>query len=778
MIRLNLFNFETSEKRFRFDLGFRQLLPEWRDLFTITHLKDDLIAGIIVACVALPLSLALALASDVQPSIGLVTAIVGGIVCALFGGTPLAVSGPANAMTVVIATVVEQFGMSGLFMVCFGCGALQMLTGVLGLGRFIRFVPLPVVTGFTAGIGALILIGQLPRALGLPPPDESHVFDVITHIHSLILETNLAALGTSISTLGIIFFLPKYWPRLPATLIAVLIPTLAAALFKIPLDTIGSIPNSLPLPHFPNLPKQDLEGIVTITFVAYALASLETLLSASGVDKLSKGKRHDPDQELIGQGMGNIASSLFGGMPVTGVIARSALNIQAGAKTRRAAIFHSLILIGVVYFSSNWVSQIPLAVLAGVILSVALRMLHPREIISLWRVSHMEGLIYLITFLTIVCIGLISGIQAGILAALLISAIRFNRVQSIFHIFESPSYSSVKLDGSLTFLSTSKIEKLQSELSKVPLNRGLVMDFSAVTSIDASGGNQVMELLEPILRRKKRVVLLGLAPECRKVLLSLDTQGWLAPLIASSEADVGTLLGEETDGGTVERLIYGVDKFRREVKTGYQSLFQKLAESQSPHTLFITCSDSRINPNLITSTDPGELFIVRNVGNIIPRSGEDSTPAEAAAVEFAVDVLQVKEVIVCGHSGCGAMKELLSGNIFSPEMSSRFPNLASWLRLAKDVRNQLPANPSLKQLIELNALLQLENLKSYSLIRDRIAQGKIRLHAWYYDIGEAELEEWDDIKKIFVRVGSKSDRSLKMRIGAGVQYQVPINPEK
>ncbi len=761
-----------------FDLGIRQLYPEWKNLFSKDGLKEDLIAGATVACIAVPLSLAIALASGVHPSVGLVTAIVGSFVVALFGGTPLAVSGPAAAMAVLVASVVQDYGVGGLLIIGILCGLYQVLTGLFRLGQLVRFVPTPVVAGFTAGIGAIILIGQLPRVLGLAPPDQSHVFDVIVHIKDLIDETRMSSLILALSTIGITFVLPRVVPKLPAPLVAVLIPSLIVYYLDIPVDTIGIIPDSLPMPQVPTLPDRD--GIIEIlgtSFIVFGLASLETLLSSTAVDKLAKGKRHNPDQELIGQGLGNIASAFFGGIPITGVIARSALNIHAGAKTRRAPIIHAIILVLTVYFLAPVMSNIPMAVLAGVLVSVALRMLHPREFFQLLGTSKFEALIYVITFLAIVFIDLIVGVQAGVAAALLIAAIRLGKARASVHTFESGSPSLLNIEGPLTFLSSGKIESIRSNLQTTDHSQGLVVDISGVTTIDASGASQLIELLEETAARNIKIALQGVSEEAYNTLSSQDKDGKIKNFIAQSDAEALTLLTRGPNQ-TLDRLIHGVQKFRTEIISGYESLFEKLAEGQSPHTLFITCSDSRINPNLITSTAPGELFIVRNVGNLIPKAGIDKTPAEGAAIEYAIAVLGVKDIVVCGHSGCGAMAELLSGKIFQTEMAKNFPHVALWLSLAKDMLKSLPTGATPEQAAHLNAVMQIDNLKSYPVIHERLRSGSLRIHAWFYDIRHGILEEWDEEQKQFIELGSKAAKRLEKRVEAGVQYQaIPIKPK-
>jgi carbonic anhydrase len=741
----------ATPTRFKTDLGLKSLVEDWKGFLSPKYFREDLIAGVTVSCIAIPLSLAIALASGVPPAVGLVTAIIAGVVCALFGGTPLAVSGPAAAMAILIADVVQKYGVSGLLFVGFVCGVLQILSGITGLGRLIRLVPVPVIAGFTAGIGAIIFIGQLPRALGLPPPDQSHVIDVITHISELIGQARPAALGLTLSTLFITFFLPKLYTKLPAPLIAVMATSIIAIGFDLNVEKIGQIPSSLPLPRLPTFPQVNWLDLASASFIVYALASLETLLSSSAVDKLSRtAKRHDSDQEMIGQGFGNIASSLFGGIPVTGVIARSALNVQAGAKTRRSSIIHSLTLLATVYLFAPWMSKIPISVLAGVLFSVALRMMHTRELVQLWRTSKAEALTYGITFFTIIFFDLIMGVQAGLLAALVIAAIQFGRNHSQFQVYQSnQGPTRVLFNGPLTFLSSNRTDAIRSQLESISPSHGVVIDMSEVSTIDASAATQLIELIEQLSTKKIKVVLLGLTPACRSILKSQDHSNILTPLMASTEFEANQLLGADATLSE-NRLAYGVQKFQHSQIKRYAPLFKNLEKTQNPHTLFITCSDSRINPNLITSTDPGELFIVRNVGNIIPPFYNDSTPAEGAALEFAIGILGVKEIIICGHSECGAMKTLTADQALSQEQTIRYPSLARWLKTADSLKAKLPKNPTAQEAAKRNALIQLENLQTYAIVREKLAKNEIKLHAWYYDIGESRLEEWSAQKGKFI----------------------------
>jgi carbonic anhydrase len=757
----------------RWDLGMRRLLPEWRSMVSSKHLKDDLIAGITVACVAVPLALAIALASGVSPAVGLVTAIVAGVVCALFGGSRLAVSGPAAAMAVLIAALVEEYGLGGLLVVGVTCGVLQIVTGVFGLGRFIRLVPLPVVAGFTAGIGAIILIGQLPRALGLRPPDESHVFDVVTHIADLLHETRPAAVLLTLGALIVIYGLPKLTRRIPSHLAAVVVATVAVSLFGIDAETIGEIPRSFPRPKLPELPHGvALTALAGSAFIVYAIASLETLLSSAAVDKLAPGPRSDPDQDLIGQGLGNMISALFGGIPVTGVIARSATNVQAGAKTRRAAIIHAAALVVVVLVAASVIGRIPIAALAAVLFSVAFRMLDPRAFLRLWKHSRGDGMIYAVTFLVIVFVGLLEGVQWGVVAALVIAAIQLGRSRLTVRAARAGEHYVFELSGPLTFLSSLEMETLRRELDLLETARGVVVDLREVSIMDASGTERLAGIVAHARSRGLRPVVLGLNDEQRAKLIA-STDDPLEGVLAGSQREAMALLGEHTSAD--RQLTAGVERYRRSTRPSYAQLFEQLAEEgQAPHTLFITCSDSRVVPGLITGTDPGELFIVRNLGALVPRERAGYGSSVGAAIDYAVGILGVGKIVLCSHSGCGAIKALLA----SVDEQQPFPSLEAWLTV-NDVRPLLASfAPSLAadDVARLVARAQIERLVTYRVVAEATKAGRLSLAAWFFDVRSGELEEWSPHDQRFVGVGVHDGRDRPRRRDQRRHWRLPFRP--
>ncbi|APR99721.1 bifunctional SulP family inorganic anion transporter/carbonic anhydrase [Pajaroellobacter abortibovis] len=748
----------ANSKKIRWDLGIRSLLPKWRELCTWRNLQDDIIAGFTVSCIAIPLSLAIALASGVSPAVGLVTAMIAGVICPLLGGMPLTISGPTPAMVVLVASVVQEYGLGGLFVVGILCGMYQILTGMLRLGRLVLLTPMPVVEGFTAGIGAIILIGQLPPALGLPPPAQSHVVDVVVHIRDLFHQSDEGALLLTIISLAIIFLVPRISKKAPAPLIGVVVSSLIAILFRMDVPVIGAIPRTLPWPHLPSsFPVAPMIELVSASFLVYALSSLETLLSSAALTKLVKDLPADFDQELIGQGVGNIMSVLCGGIPISGVIARSATNIQAGAKTRRSSIFHSVALLLTALFLAPVMAKIPVSALAALLISVSCRTLNPTRLVHLWRVSRADAIIYITTFLIIVFVGLIEGVQWGLLAALTMVAIRLGRTQAQLQGIGSEGTYRLELKGSLTFLSSLQLGQLREEAQGIEPGKKIVIDLSEITDMDASGAEMLADLIDLLQRKGSKVAIFRLHAEGRKFLASVNGGEPLVKLMASTEQEIDQILEDMIPWQASEmRLIRGVQRFHHEQHMHYAKLFEKLARGQAPHTLFITCSDSRIDPNLLTSSDPGELFLVRNVGNMIPPCCSRTASAEGAAIDFAVGILSVKNIVVCGHSTCGAIKSLFNNEVVPDALHS----LKAWLKAteARELITRLPEGLDVDDVARLNVLSQMDHLRTYPIVQEREETGQLCLNAWFFNIATGQVEGWSTSLKQFAVLGTSSGR--------------------
>jgi SulP family sulfate permease len=511
------------------------LCHEWRMMFRPETMVTDALAGIAVALVALPLSLAIANASGVAPEVGLVTAIVGGIVVAFFGGCRLQVSGPAAAMTFLVAEIVTKYGMSGLVAATMIAAVMQVLAGALRLGRFIQFIPRPVIAGFLSGIGLTILCTQLPVVLGyeVSRTEEGGALALLWETIRQIHQTEPTSLLVGLAAAALMLSLPRISRKVPAPLVAVAAASLLPAVFDWSrVALLGELPSRFPRPSLPAIPWGLWNELVMAALAIFLLASLESLLSASVVDSLAKGIHTDNDQELIAQGLGNMASSLFGGIPVTGVIARSATNIQAGARTRLSAILHALTLLVMMFVLAPLVARIPLAALAGVLIAVALRMIEVRVLRILWKGSQAEAAVFLTTAGAILLTDLIVGVPVGMIAAFLYVVYQMSRLnvrpvplaqgghdaaqEAIEH---CTAVRLIQVEGPLFFASGFH---LRNATNRINGHRCLVFDLGQVPFLDMTGVEILEEAVERLRRRGTEVLLAEPSSSVARRLRDLD----------------------------------------------------------------------------------------------------------------------------------------------------------------------------------------------------------------------------------------------------------------
>lgn len=519
----------------RAQLGF--LLAEWRLMFRPGTMAADALAGIAVALVALPLSLAIAKASGVEPGVGLTTAIIGGIIVSLFGGCRLQVSGPAAAMTFLVSEIVAKYGLSGLVASTLIAAMLQLLAGGLRLGRLMQLIPRPVIAGFLSGIGLTILCTQFPVVLGyeISHTEEGGALALLWETFRQIHRGELTSLVVGLTAAAVMLGLPRVSRRLPTPLIAVVAASLLPVAFGWSrLALMGELPTQFPRPGMRPVPWGMWNELVIAALAIFLLASLESLLSSSVVDSLAKGPRTDHDQELIGQGLGNLVSALFGGLPVTGVIARSATNIQAGARTRLAAMIHSLVLLAMMIALAPLVAWIPLAALAGVLMAVSLRMIEYRMLRALWRGSRAEAAVFLTTVGTILLTDLIVGVPVGMLAAFLYVVYQLSQlnVRSVPLSEVAPGVPEddpehcqavrlIRVEGPLFFASGFH---LRNAINRINGDRCVVLDLDQVPFLDLTGAEMLEEAVG-LLRRRGAAVLLARPSEPVAIRLrSLDPE--------------------------------------------------------------------------------------------------------------------------------------------------------------------------------------------------------------------------------------------------------------
>jgi SulP family sulfate permease len=502
----------------------RLLWQDWKQMGSPTTLGQDLSSALTVACVALPLNLALAVASGLPASVGLISGAIAGVVAGLFGGARLQVSGPEAALVPIVLLLVQRHGIGGMVVATLLCGLFQMLLGVLRVGRLARHLPAPVVRGFMAGIGLLLLDRQLPRLMGLP--------ETASSLSSLLIKGGAGPAQWGGVTLGLLVIacmvgLPRLHPRVPAVLVGLVIATLLGGLLGPELARVGSLPPGLPSPQLPSLAGVEWSALLPDALLLTLLASLGSMMSASAIDQLPglQGHQTDHDQELVAQGMANLASSLFGGMPVMGAIVRSSVSIQSGARTRAATVGHALLLLGVCLVAGQLVARVPIAALAGILVVIGVRLLDLRGVRALWEQERTQVAVVVVTASVIASVDLLLGLGSGVAlsAGLLLRRRPRTEIQTrILRLDGRPLFRSlgeaaaeqedrpplqrVRVRGPLDFLSRGDFD---AALATAPLPKNLVLDLSAVPYLDSAGLQAVLDVQDILTVRKGKVVVVA-----------------------------------------------------------------------------------------------------------------------------------------------------------------------------------------------------------------------------------------------------------------------------
>ena len=516
------------------------LLPRRADYAGFTSgWRADVVAGLTVGVVALPLALAFGITTGLGAAAGLITAIVAGVVAAVFGGSSLQVSGPTGAMTVVLVPLVAAQGPEAVVVVGVLAGVMVVAAGVLRLGRLIGFVPWPVIEGFTLGIAVIIFLQQVPAALGVDRPEGESTAAVAARAVGDALDSGtVAALVTVGIVVAVMVIGPRIHRALPASLLAVVIATVVASLAGWDLDTIGALPSALPSLSLPEVDLTVVSASIGPAFAVAALAAIESLLSAKVADGMVDGPRHDPDRELIGQGLANVAAPLFGGMPATGAIARTAVNVRAGARTRVAAIVHSLVLVLVVLVGSDLVARIPLAALAGVLMVTAVRMIEVHNVRAILRSTRSDAVVLVLTAVATVAFDLIVAVELGIAVAAVLALRNVARTTAVT---ETPVAVEVddheerdllrshivayRLDGALFF---GAAQRFLTDLARVADVRVVILRLPDLQVLDATGAQALGEIVSELESRHITVLLKGPRPEHERILRAVGALDRLA----------------------------------------------------------------------------------------------------------------------------------------------------------------------------------------------------------------------------------------------------------
>ncbi|KAB8195544.1 STAS domain-containing protein [Nonomuraea phyllanthi] len=507
--------------------------------------RQDLFAGLTVAVVALPLALGFGVSSGLGAASGLATAVVAGALAALLGGSDLQVSGASGAMTVMLMPIIDAHGAGGVLTVGVLAGLLLLGLALTGAGRYMALVPAPVVTGFTVGIACVIALQQLPQALGVAAGDSHKVAVVAGHaVADFLARPQWGAVLVTVSVAAIVLVAARVRPSLPIALPAVAVATVVAELAGMSLARIGDLPAGLPAPSLGFLELGALPTLIAPAIAVAALASLESLLSASVADGLAGGRRHDPDRELFGQGVANLVTPMFGGMPGTGAIVRTAVNVRSGARSRLAALTHALILGAIIYTAAGLVGKIPLAALAGVLLATSVRMVEIDAIRNMARSTKRDAVVLVLTAVATLVLDTVLAVILGLVVAgalALRSLARHARLDAEplrhdlqphhtedEHALLAEHIVTYRLAGPLFFAAAHRFLVELSEVTDVSV---VVLRMSRVTTIDASGALVLGDAIERLERRGIRVFVSGIPDrylqrlEALGVIARLDREG-------------------------------------------------------------------------------------------------------------------------------------------------------------------------------------------------------------------------------------------------------------
>jgi len=496
----------------------RSLLPRWADYSSVKRTwRGDLLAGVTVGIVALPLALAFGVSSGAGAEAGLVTAIVAGIVAAVFGGSNIQVSGPTGAMVVVLGPIVAAHGVGAVAIVSVMAGLVVLVAGAAKLGRVVSYIPWPVIEGFTLGIAVIIFLQQVPAAVGSHPgPSSNAVVAAVQSFAAVDWSTVLWPLLVVAVVAAIMILAPRIHKQLPGSIIAIVLVSVVATLLALPLARIGALPSALPAPRLPDLDPAVLAQLVGPALTVAALAAIESLLSARVASSISDTGPYDADRELVGQGLASVASGLFGGMPATGAIARTAVNLRSGGRTRLAAITHGLVLLGVVYFATGVISQVPLAALSGVLMVTAARMVSLSTVRMVVGSTRADTIVFALTAVVTVSVDLIVAVGIGIAVAAFFALRTLARSGGV-HREELPlpvhpgdeRIALFRLDGALFFGAADRILERVTGVTSVSV---VVLRLSQLQVMDATGARVISEIITGLERRGITVLLKGIQP--------------------------------------------------------------------------------------------------------------------------------------------------------------------------------------------------------------------------------------------------------------------------
>ncbi len=476
--------------------------------YNVKGLLSDLMAGVTVAAVALPLALAFGVSSGATAASGLLTAIVAGLVIALFGGAFYQISGPTGAMAAILMSIVATYGMSGVFVATVMAGVILVLCGLLKIGKLTAFIPMPVITGFTSGIAITIALGQIDNFLGVSSVGSSAIEKVGSYF-TLGITPNIQALIIGLCVILFMVFYPKKWnAAVPSSLVSIILATAVCMIFSLPVNTVGEIPKTIFLDTRLNISDFTLENISALISPAVSIAALgmvESLLCGASAGRMT-GVKLDADRELVAQGLGNIAAPFFGGIPATAAIARTSVAIKSGAKTRLCGIFHALFILASMLLLGPIMARIPLCALAGVLLVTAWRMNEWETIKYIFCRKFKSGILqFLITMTATVVFDLTVAIIIGVVLALVHTVVRLSKLDIDIE-DDGEEESHVHIKGAMIFSDTEQVDELIPVLAE---KKNVTLMLGGVLILDVSGAKELYEMCEQLQARKVNVKIEG-----------------------------------------------------------------------------------------------------------------------------------------------------------------------------------------------------------------------------------------------------------------------------
>lgn len=707
--------------------------------------RYDLPASLVVFLVAVPLSIGIAVASGAPIMAGLIAAVVGGIVAGALGGSPLQVSGPAAGLTVVVAEMVQRFGWGVTCFITIGAGLVQILLGLSRIARQALAISPVVVHAMLAGIGVTIALQQIHVLLG--QQSKSSALENIVSLPASLGSADMSSVLVGAVVIAVMLLWPRVpglAGRIPGPLVAVVAATglsLAAGMTITRIELPGSLIDAISLP---TIPEGRWAAVATGILTIALIASVESLLSAVAVDKMHSGKRTNFDRELLGQGTANMASGLAGGLPVTGVIVRSATNAKSGARSRASAIMHGVWILAFSVLLINVVELVPYAALAGLLVMIGVQLVKLADI-KLARKTG-DATVYAVTVISVVLLNLLEGVLIGLALSLVLVLRRI--LWARVHAEELPGDGSwrVVVEGSLSFLSLPRLTRvLQSVPPAKSVTVELIVDF-----LDHAVYDSVHEWIKQY--------------EANGGTVTIDEAG-AAPMAAATEgpprrfrqlASARTFLpwsewqsrdGDAEMPAALRPVLTGVAEYHRRGADTLRPHMSKLSEFQDPDTFFLSCVDSRVMPNTITSAGPGDLFTVRNMGNFIPAKGEDV--AIEAALEYGIGHLNISSIVVCGHSGCGAMRGLLSGAAETKDVVAQWLSYGNPSRAAYESGHPVGRHADelgfsqTDQLAMVNVAMQVQTLNRHQVVGPAVAAGRVRVIGLFFDIPTARVLQVD-----------------------------------